>query len=169
MALQTSGSISLSDIKNEFNPFFLGAVELSDFYKGGGLIPTTPANSDIPFVGEIALSDFYGASAAPQYIPAIMGYNQSSSETACYQTTTVTVYQGLGIPDLNNPIYSNSSGTAFRTYGFYSVSDPFGGITVRYWTGTTWSGSISICSSGIGGIGDDPIGGGGGRGGGLMG
>ena len=99
MALQTSGPISLSNIRDEFNPFFLGTVELSDFYKGGGLVPNTPANSDIPFVGPIALSDFYGASAAPEYNAAIMGYHQSSSSTACAQSTTVPVYQSVSTPD----------------------------------------------------------------------
>jgi hypothetical protein len=168
MALQTSGPISLSDIKNEFNPFFLGTYELSDFYKGGGLIPNTPVNYDIPFVGEIALSDFYGASAAPEYFPAIMGYDQYSTETACYQYTTVAVYQTVEFPDLNNAIYSNLSGTSFSAAGFYSLPDPLlSSFNVRYWTGTSWSGGQAICSAGSGGLIDDPgLGGGGGIGGG---
>jgi hypothetical protein len=155
MALQTSGPISLTDIKNEFNPFFLGATELSDFYKGGGLVSNTPANIDIPFVGPIALSDFYGASASPEYNPAIMGYNQWSSETACFQDTTAAVYQAATTPNLNDSIYSNSSGTSFSADGYYSLQDPYGDIMVRYWTGTYWSNQAQICMNG------DPGGGGG--------
>jgi hypothetical protein len=34
---------------------------LSEFYRGGGLVPDAPANSAIPTSGQIALGNFYGA------------------------------------------------------------------------------------------------------------
>lgn len=63
MALQTSGPISFSDIRDEFDPFNTSAIELSRYYRGGLLVPNTPANANIPLSGPIALSNFYGASA----------------------------------------------------------------------------------------------------------
>lgn len=59
MTLQASGSISLSDIRGEFG----GSTPdtLSEYYRGGGLVPDTATNAGIPTSGSIALSDFYGA------------------------------------------------------------------------------------------------------------
>ena len=61
MVLQTSGTITLNDIQTEFggsNP-----IEISEYYRGGGLVPDTAANSGIPTSGAITLSDFYGGDA----------------------------------------------------------------------------------------------------------
>lgn len=62
MVLQTSGAITLSDIRGEFG----GAAPdlLSEYYRGGGLVPDSPANSGIPTSGEISLADFYGGDAS---------------------------------------------------------------------------------------------------------
>lgn len=61
MPLPSSGSISISQIAAEFG----GSAphSLSEYYRGGGLVPDTPANAAIPTSGAIKLSDFYGASA----------------------------------------------------------------------------------------------------------
>ena len=59
MALQTSGEISLFDIRDEFgqsNP-----VNLLDYYRGGGIVPDVDANSNVPTSGAISIQDFYGA------------------------------------------------------------------------------------------------------------
>ena len=59
MALQTSGEISLFDIRDEFgqsNP-----VNLLDYYRGGGIVPDIPDNSSVPTSGSISVQDFYGA------------------------------------------------------------------------------------------------------------
>jgi hypothetical protein len=63
MALQTSGAITLSDIQTEFggsNP-----ISLSEYYAGGLYVPsgTSGTNGAVPTSGEIAVSDFYGASS----------------------------------------------------------------------------------------------------------
>lgn len=61
MALQTTGSISLQDIANEFG----GTLphSLSEYYAGGGLVPAgaSGVNGAIPSSGAISLSNFYGA------------------------------------------------------------------------------------------------------------
>ena len=60
MALPSSGVLTLDDIQTEFggtNP-----IDLSDYYRGGGLVPDTSLNTGIPTSGVISVSDFYGAS-----------------------------------------------------------------------------------------------------------
>ena len=59
MALQSSGAISLNDLKAEFSG--TTPVELDDYYKGGSLVPTTATNSSVPTSGQISIGDFYGA------------------------------------------------------------------------------------------------------------
>jgi len=65
MALPSSGLIRLSDIQTEFggsNP-----VSLSEYYRGGGLVPDFSVNDGVPTSGAIGLSDFYGAQNALSY------------------------------------------------------------------------------------------------------
>ena len=51
MALQTSGAISLNDIAGEFG----GSVphSITEYYRGGGLVPNSSANNSIPTSGTI--------------------------------------------------------------------------------------------------------------------
>ena len=59
MALPSSGVLTLDDIQTEFggtNP-----IDLSDYYRGGGLVPDSAGNSSIPTSGAISVSDFYGS------------------------------------------------------------------------------------------------------------
>lgn len=57
MALQTSGTITLNDLRNEFG----GDRSLDDYYRGGGNVPNISQNNNVPTSGEIRLSHFYGA------------------------------------------------------------------------------------------------------------
>lgn len=59
MPIKLSGPINYQDIVNEFggtNP-----IDLSDYYRGGGIVPNKNANSKVPISGAISLGDFYGA------------------------------------------------------------------------------------------------------------
>tara|TARA_B100001093_G_C26765541_1_gene987723 strand:- start:698 stop:1495 length:798 start_codon:yes stop_codon:yes gene_type:complete len=59
MALPSSGVLTLADIQTEFggtNP-----IGLSEYYRGGGLVPNTTGNAGIPTSGVISVTDFYGA------------------------------------------------------------------------------------------------------------
>ena len=61
MALPASGTITLDDLQTEFggsNP-----ISLSEYYRGGSLVPDTATNSGVPTSGAISLDDFYGAAA----------------------------------------------------------------------------------------------------------
>jgi hypothetical protein len=59
MALPSSGVLTLNDIQTEFggtNP-----IDLSEYYRGGSLVPDTALNAGIPTSGVISVTDFYGA------------------------------------------------------------------------------------------------------------
>ena len=62
MTLQASGLIKFSDIQNEFggtNP-----ISLSEYVRGGGLVPDAAENSSIPTTNSnIQMSDFYNTSS----------------------------------------------------------------------------------------------------------
>jgi hypothetical protein len=59
MPLQTSGPISLANIAAEFGG--TAPHSLSEYYRGGGLVPNAAANNAIPTGGAISLNQFYGA------------------------------------------------------------------------------------------------------------
>lgn len=61
MTLPASGAISMTMIREEFG----GAApdSISEYYRGGGLVPNTPQNAGIPTSGAISFADFYGSSA----------------------------------------------------------------------------------------------------------
>lgn len=61
MTLQSSGAIKFSELRGEFGGSVPDAI--SEYYRGGGLVPDTPGNSSIPTSGAISPSDFYGTSS----------------------------------------------------------------------------------------------------------
>lgn len=59
MAIKTSGSLALSEIASEFQD---GTPHsLSEFYRGGSLVPDASANSNVPSSGAISIGNFYGS------------------------------------------------------------------------------------------------------------
>ena len=62
MVIPNSGPLTFIIIRNEFagnNP-----IIFTQYYRGGGIVPDTPENINIPTSGEIAVGDFYGAEGA---------------------------------------------------------------------------------------------------------
>ena len=59
MALPSSGAISLSAIASEFGDSTPNSI--SEFYRGGSLVPNVSINNSIPTSGAISFSNFYGA------------------------------------------------------------------------------------------------------------
>jgi len=59
MALPSSGQLSINDIVGEFG----GSAphSLSEYYRGGSLVPNSSTNSSVPTSGQIKITDFYGA------------------------------------------------------------------------------------------------------------
>ena len=76
MALPSSGTISLGDLQGEFggtNP-----VYMSEYYRGGGLVPNITANNAIPLSGVIKLSDFYNSTVVSVNLLEVITTSTSS-------------------------------------------------------------------------------------------
>jgi len=61
MTLPSSGALAFSQIQSEFggsNP-----ISLSEYYRGGPIVPNHGNTSNIPTSGSISVSNFYGTSA----------------------------------------------------------------------------------------------------------
>lgn len=98
MALQSSGSISLSDIQTEFggsNP-----ISLSEYYSGGSNVGSWV--SSVPSSGVISLDDFYGTS---KYIDPVAG------------TTYFAISGSLVLTTSNGATGSGNAGSATDTDG----------------------------------------------------
>jgi len=89
MALPSSGTLKISDIAGEFGGSTPHA--LSEYYRGGGLVPDVTQNASVPTSGTIKITDFYGA---VNYTPlSILGSENwlqgSTSSTSSSQSVTL--------------------------------------------------------------------------------
>ena len=120
MALQTSGAISLADLATEFGD--TTPYSMSEFYRGGSLVPNSAANTSVPTSGAISLGNFYGAQNSLW----------ATTLTAGYFTT-------------NFPSYVYTSGySSYLFAGFGSLSD----TTVDFYSGAF---CLSIYTNYVGG------------------
>lgn len=113
MTLPSSGTISINDLKTEFND--TTPSSMNEFYRGGTLVPNIPANNSIPTAGTIALNDFYGATA--QGITFNLGSDETDASLSTY--------------------YYRSSAVSYVPTGGATIS--ITGGAYRYYNGTTWS------------------------------
>lgn len=93
MTLQTSGAISLADIQAEFggsNP-----ISITEYFRGGALVPDTVTNAGIPTSGPISLTDFYGAAAQGDVTPNNLSWLDVMTTGSNVFTITQTI-SGLG-------------------------------------------------------------------------
>ena len=114
MALPSSGVLTLADIQTEFggtNP-----IDLSEYYRGGGLVPDSGPNAAIPTSGVISVSDFYGAANL---------INLDFTVQGTLVTRTAGTYSGvsIGTANTNRMVVISSSG------GSSPSSVTIGGIT----------------------------------------
>lgn len=110
MPLPASGAISLNDLQTEFggsNP-----IAITEYYRGGSLVPDISVNSAVPTSGQISLSSFYSAAQADR-IPAAFDINNISGNANSNQIT---------ITSINTPITLNF-GTS-NAYAFGIDPDP---------------------------------------------
>lgn len=78
MTLQTSGPISTEDISNEYGGSRPDAI--SEYLRGGSLVPDTAANASIPTTASnVAFNDYYGGSSAPATTPFTWTINYSAN------------------------------------------------------------------------------------------
>ena len=111
MALPSSGVLKISDIATEFQDTV--PYKLSDYYRGGALVPNASANNNVPTSGAIKLSNFYGATRRIAVTITI------SSNTTNYTLNTAAVPGYVaGIMDITFVVnsgvslYSTSTGSA---------------------------------------------------------
>ena len=117
MTLQTSGMISIGDLRTEFGD--TGSSSLSEFYRGGSLVPDTGTNAGVPSSGTISLSDFYGASAAvPSYAFSAGSYSVTEGDSVTVYVNTTNVSDGTTL------YWTISNGTT-EAADFSSMGDSF--------------------------------------------
>ena len=106
MALQSSGTISMDDIRDEMGE--TGEVNLRDLASAAGF--STP---DL-------MSDFYGYEHT-SLTELDLDFNVSSSFGACNFGSATTVYtDGTNTPQVNDTFYSDAAGTTVAPRGYYS-------------------------------------------------
>jgi len=95
VALQSSGAISLQDLKTEFGD--TGSSSLSEFYRGGSLVPNTGTNAAVPTSGQISLTDFYGAAATAeswQWVQTYTSMNEGVTRTFQFEDVNDIITSG---------------------------------------------------------------------------
>ena len=112
-------AISMTTIATEFG----GTVphSLSEYYRGGGLVPNTPGNSAIPTSGQIAMGNFYG-SANRNVIGLFISANtynydvytnRSPLYTAGNTDLTLTIDPGVTVGSISTGSFAISVPSAF--------------------------------------------------------
>ena len=114
MAIPSSGEIKISEIATEFGD--TAPNQMSEYYRGGGLVPNTPANAAVPTSGQIAVANFYGAqnrSSVPLTISAnTQNYNvytqasASPSYVAGATDITLTIQPGVLVGSSSTGTYA---------------------------------------------------------------
>ena len=138
MTLQSSGAISLSDIRDEYNNGSSAPILLNDYYRGGSLVRANASNNtatnlsaDVPTSANsspLSINDFYGQKRA---------FRKTYSSTATDQSG-VGVFGDDFAVDYPKEIVINSS----QTVGATSTSAPALKID------STGAGTITITNNG---------------------
>lgn len=102
MTLPSSGTLSIDDLVSEFGG--TAPHSLSEYYRGGGLVPNIPSNFGVPLSGPISLSDFYGATNTP---PAVSVTDTTIVHDRSSLSRTVT----LTFRDNGTILVQNTNGT----------------------------------------------------------
>lgn len=126
MALPSSGTISLTMIAAEFGVALPRSI--TQFYRGGGIVPNTPANAGVPTSGAISLTNFYGATA---YTPVSANYS--------------------GTPDGNTFQAEPAPANAFVTSGLVTINASGGNASYTYaWTHLSGNAVVAVTNPSAG-------------------
>ena len=138
MTLQSSGAISLSDIRDEYNNGSSAPIDIDDYYRGGSLVRANASNNtatnlsaDVPTSANsspLSINDFYGQKRA---------FRKTYSSTATDQSG-VGVFGDDFAVNYPKEIVVNSS----QTVGATSTSAPALKID------STGAGTITITNNG---------------------
>jgi len=106
MALQTSGAISMDNIRTEFGD--TGSIALSECYKGGSIIPSTSTNTAT--AGSLAFSSSHSGRGGVD-----TGPNWNGSSLLCY-----SLWSDNGAASVQTWSFTvNKTGTYHYYYGYY--------------------------------------------------
>lgn len=147
MPLPSTPPISSNDIQAEFGgsaPFVI-----TDYYRGGGLVPNTSANSGVPTSGSISILDFLGASSVIPVVLTPVILNRSAQQTGSVNLECIYSVQTSGTVTTFSGTSQTPSGTLPEVWlpsgesaGDYSVRfvllDRTPSTTVVEGTGTTY-------------------------------
>lgn len=121
MALPSSGELKISDIASEFGD--TAPHSMSEFYRGGGLVPDSSGNSAVPTSGQIGIGNFYNA-ANRASIPLVISSNTQNydvysnrgpSYIAGNSDITVTINPGVFVGSSTTPTYALSVPGSFTS------------------------------------------------------
>jgi hypothetical protein len=166
MALPASGTLSLSDIKTEFNG--VNPIAMGSYYRGGTYV--TANNTSVPTSGAISISNFYGASntVGTTWTQATTYTNSTLSVIGVVYGNSIYVATGYALaPFANTTIMYSADGNTWTTStalysilgngvfrsisfanGYFIVNDGTGTGSAAYSTnGTSWT-AINIAAGG---------------------
>ena len=121
-------AISLQTIATEFG----GTVphSLSEYYRGGGLVPNSPTTATIPTSGTISLSNFYGTS---NRVPIVISTGVGATNFDVYAARGPTYVAGASdirvnfplLPPASPPVNGARIGTASINQAAFRVPNQF--------------------------------------------
>jgi len=121
MALPASGTLALTDIATEFGDSAPHAM--SEFYRGGGKVPDSAGNSNVPASGAINVGGFYNAANRAAIALTIASNTQNydvysnASPSPSYSSgtsdITVTINSGVVVGSSSTGSYAMSVPNAF--------------------------------------------------------
>lgn len=179
MALQSSGQITLKNIKTEFDGD--ATPTLKEFYRGGSY--TTDNNTGVPTSGEITLKDFYGATnqfaftistntqeANLSTLATSAGWNgtdplHATISSGIYLWSDNTSVGGLTIPSSLNGLVTITNNGYIIGRGGDAGGNAGGPALVNNATGVTLTNASGAYIAGGGGGGGSNVSGGGAGGG----
>ena len=150
MALPASGQLSISNIATEFGD--TQPNSMSEYYRGGGLVPNSAGNSAVPTSGAIAISNFYNAANRAQLAFTIATNTQnydlfaqaSTSPSYSAGNTDITLTVNYGVSVGGTSTYALTVPSAFTAGDTISITN---NGTIIGKGGNGGSGGISNLSS----------------------
>lgn len=146
MTLPTSGPISLGDVQSNFGGSSSN-IKISNYYRGGGIVPNTSANFPIPTSNTISLSSFYL-------------YQLSDSINDIGYLSAYSTYIGVGQRGSNGFIVASTDGgitwqevyvssAALNSIAIDNTNNTVivvGGEIVRSTDGLSWTSTLTLPS-----------------------
>jgi len=156
MALPASGQLAISDIATEFGD--TQPNSMSEYYRGGSLVPDSAGNSAVPASGAISINNFYNAAnrvaIALSIASSTQNYdlytNRGGSYSAGTSDITLTINAGVNVGSASTGTYALSIPSAFHAGDSISIVNN-GVIIGRGGNGGKSNGAVTNIGAGGGG------------------